>query len=100
MTRAPPSPVGRISRRALLAALPAAAALAPRVFAQQGVAAIPARTYTYFTLRVADVQRSVDFCQGLFGMPIQARQGEGSPAYRRRSPAPGAGPGRRGAAGD
>ena len=27
------------------------------------------------TLRVSDVKRSLDFYQGLFGMPIQARQG-------------------------
>lgn len=73
-TYVPASAPGRISRRTLLAALPAAA-LVPRLRAQ-GVAPIPARTYTYFRLRVADVARSVEFYQGLFGMPVQARQGE------------------------
>ena len=62
-----------ISRRALLAALPAALA-APRLFAQSPPP-IPVRKLTYFALNVSDVGRSVDFYQGLFGMPIQARQG-------------------------
>src|SRR5437867_9437096 len=36
---------------------------------------IRVRKLNHFTLRVSDVKRSVDFYQGLFGMPIQARQG-------------------------
>lgn len=62
-----------ISRRALLAAIPAALA-APRLFAQ-APPPIQVRKLTYFSLNVSDVARSVDFYQGLFGMPIQARQG-------------------------
>jgi catechol 2,3-dioxygenase-like lactoylglutathione lyase family enzyme len=64
---------GRLSRRRLLAALPAVL-LAPRVLAQSA-APIRARTLTHFRLLVSDVPRSVDFYQGLFGMPVQARQG-------------------------
>jgi catechol 2,3-dioxygenase-like lactoylglutathione lyase family enzyme len=64
----------QISRRALLAAVPAFAATLGRGFAQSP-APIPVRKLTYFGLNVSDVGRSVDFYQGLFGMPIQARQG-------------------------
>jgi catechol 2,3-dioxygenase-like lactoylglutathione lyase family enzyme len=65
-----------IDRRSFLAALPALA-LAPRTFAQQTPAPAPFRTtgLSQITLTVSDVKRSLDFYQGLFGMPIQARQG-------------------------
>jgi catechol 2,3-dioxygenase-like lactoylglutathione lyase family enzyme len=64
-----------IDRRAFLAMLPALA-VASRVHAQ-GRVAPPFRVngLSQMTLTVSDVQRSVDFYQGLFGMPIQARQG-------------------------
>jgi catechol 2,3-dioxygenase-like lactoylglutathione lyase family enzyme len=64
-----------IDRRRFLLALPALAA-APRLFAQAPAVA-PFRTngLSSMTLTVADVKRSLDFYQGLFGMPIQARQG-------------------------
>jgi catechol 2,3-dioxygenase-like lactoylglutathione lyase family enzyme len=64
-----------LDRRTFLAALPALA-LTPRVFAQ-GAAAPPFRVngLSQITLTVSDVKRSLDFYQGLFGMPIQARQG-------------------------
>ena len=64
-----------LDRRTFLAALPALA-LAPRVFAQSAAAA-PFRVngLSQITLTVSDVKRSLDFYQGLFGMPIQARQG-------------------------
>jgi catechol 2,3-dioxygenase-like lactoylglutathione lyase family enzyme len=68
---------GRISRRSLLRAIPALA-LAPSVIAagtQADKAPIRARKLNHFTLNVSDVKRSVDFYQGLFGMPVQARQG-------------------------
>jgi catechol 2,3-dioxygenase-like lactoylglutathione lyase family enzyme len=65
---------GLISRRHLLAALPAALA-ARRLLAQAPVPPIPVRKLTHAALLVSDVQRSVEFYQGLFGMPIQARQG-------------------------
>jgi catechol 2,3-dioxygenase-like lactoylglutathione lyase family enzyme len=63
-----------MSRRSLLAALPAAL-IGPRLLAQTPAAPIAVRKLTHFSLQVSNVPRSVDFYQGLFGMPIQARQG-------------------------
>ncbi len=64
-----------VSRRHFIAALPALA-YAPRLVAQTA-AAPPFRVtgLSQLTLTVSDVKRSLDFYQGLFGMPIQARQG-------------------------
>src|SRR5262245_27522677 len=62
-----------LSRRELLLGLPALA-LAPRALAQ-GKPTIPLKGFNHVGLRVSDVKRSVDFYQGLFGMPVQARQG-------------------------
>ena len=44
--------------------------------AQGAKPTIPLKGFNNFRLNVSDVKRSVDFYQGLFGMPIQARQGE------------------------
>ena len=64
-----------LDRRTFLAALPALA-YAPRLIAQAPAAApFRAAGLSQLTLTVSDVQRSLDFYQGLFGMPIQARQG-------------------------
>ena len=52
----------------------AMAPLASRVFAQ-GAAPIRVRGINHVTLSVSDVKRSVDFYQGLFGMPVISRQG-------------------------
>ena len=64
-----------IDRRTFLAALPALA-LTPRALAQPPA---PGRFrvngLSQITLTVSDVARSLDFYQGLFGMPVQARQG-------------------------
>jgi catechol 2,3-dioxygenase-like lactoylglutathione lyase family enzyme len=65
---------GRISRRRLLLSL-SAAALAPRAFAQTTNPPIRVRGFNHVTLSVSDVKRSVDFYQGLFGMPVMSRQG-------------------------
>jgi len=72
-----------ITRRQLLLSLPAsvpALAMAPRTlaaaFEQAGTPAIRVRTLSHFGLAVSDPPRSIDFYQGLFGMPIQARTGE------------------------
>jgi catechol 2,3-dioxygenase-like lactoylglutathione lyase family enzyme len=64
-----------IDRRDFLTALPLLA-LAPRALAQSRPAP-PFRVngLSQITLTVSDVKRSLDFYQGLFGMPIQARQG-------------------------
>jgi catechol 2,3-dioxygenase-like lactoylglutathione lyase family enzyme len=67
--------VERISRRRLLVSLPALM-IAPRVFAQAGSRpAIRVTGINHVTLSVSDVKRSVDFYQGLFGMPVTSRQG-------------------------
>lgn len=63
-----------IDRRTFLAALPALAA-APRLLAQSAPAPFHATGLSQLTLTVSDIRRSLDFYQGLFGMPIQARQG-------------------------
>src|SRR5258706_139765 len=63
-----------MTRRGILLSLPAIA-MAPRIFGQAAKPAIPVKALNHFTLLVSDVKRSVDFYQGLFGMPIQARQG-------------------------
>jgi len=63
-----------ISRRQLLLSLPALAA-ARRVIAQTANPPIRVRALNHMTLAVSDPKRSVEFYQGLFGMPIQARQG-------------------------
>lgn len=72
-----PPPAAGLSRRRLLASLPAFVAL-PGAFAQAPAAkpSIRVRALNHMTLTVSDVQRSLDFYQGLFGMPIQARQGQ------------------------
>jgi catechol 2,3-dioxygenase-like lactoylglutathione lyase family enzyme len=62
-----------IDRRHFLAALPALA-LAPRLLAQAG-APFRVNGLSQITLTVSNVPKSLDFYQGLFGMPVQARQG-------------------------
>src|SRR5882757_230577 len=62
-----------LTRRHILKSLPALA-LAPRVFAQNAPS-IRVRGINHVTLSVSDVKRSVDFYQGLFGMPVISRQG-------------------------
>ena len=65
--------VFNVSRRQMLLALPALA-VAPRLLAQSGAKPpLAAKYFNHFMLSVSDVQRSVDFYQGLFGMSIQAR---------------------------
>ncbi len=64
-----------ISRRDLLLSVPALA-LAPRLLGQAAKPAIAVKGLNYFVLSVSDMKRSIDFYQGLFGMPIQARQGD------------------------
>ena len=63
-----------ISRRSFLFSLPALA-LTSRAFAQGGNPPIRVRGINHVTLHVSDVKRSVDFYQGLFGMPIISKQG-------------------------
>jgi catechol 2,3-dioxygenase-like lactoylglutathione lyase family enzyme len=63
----------QFDRRTFLLTLPALAA-ASRAFAQ-APAAFKANGLSQIVLTVSDVKRSLEFYQGLFGMPIQARQG-------------------------
>jgi catechol 2,3-dioxygenase-like lactoylglutathione lyase family enzyme len=63
-----------MTRREVLLSLPALA-VTPRMFAQAAKPTIPVKALNQFTLLVSDVKRSIDFYQGLFGMPIQTRQG-------------------------
>ncbi len=63
-----------IDRRRFLLSLPGVA-LAPRILAQIGRQPLPALALNHVALSVSDPGRSVEFYQGLFGMPIQARQG-------------------------
>jgi len=69
-----------MTRRNLLLSLPAAA-VASRALAQSSKSSIPVTGLSHMTLSVSDVKRSTEFYQGLFGMPIQARQGA-SPSLR------------------
>ncbi|HEX6896813.1 MAG TPA: VOC family protein [Bryobacteraceae bacterium] len=69
-----------ISRRNMLLSLPGAA-IASRALAQSAKSSIPVTGLSHMTLSVSDVKRSTEFYQGLFGMPIQARQGT-SPSLR------------------
>ena len=63
-----------IDRRNFLVAIPALAYV-PRLIAQAGASPFRATALSQLTLTVSDVARSLDFYQGLFGMPVQARQG-------------------------
>ncbi len=64
----------RISRRSLLVSLPALM-MVPRRAAQTRSAEIRVRGINHVALSVADVKRSEEFYQGLFGMPVISRQG-------------------------
>ncbi len=62
-----------VSRRAFLASL-GAMAVTPSVLTQTGRPPIPVTSINHMTLSVTDIGRSLEFYQGLFGMPISARQ--------------------------
>ncbi len=64
-----------ITRRSLLKSLPALA-VAPHLLAQGSAAPIAVMKLHNFGLRVNNVQRSLEFYQGLFGSSVQARQGD------------------------
>jgi len=65
---------GRVSRRVFLGSL-AALAVAPRSFAKTP-APIPVAAINHMTMSVSDPARSLMWYQGLFGMPIAARQAD------------------------
>jgi catechol 2,3-dioxygenase-like lactoylglutathione lyase family enzyme len=62
-----------ISRRDALRALPGIVA-ASKLFAHSK-RQLPVKTLSHVTLRVSDPKRSIEFYQGLFGLPVQAYQG-------------------------
>jgi len=64
----------QMTRRSLLLSLPALA-VARRVMAQAAAPQLRIRGFNHFLLSVADPKRTIDFYQGLFGMPVQTRQG-------------------------
>jgi catechol 2,3-dioxygenase-like lactoylglutathione lyase family enzyme len=68
------NPAGDLTRRTLLRSLPAMAAMS-RLTAQPSTKSVRVRALNHMTLFVSDPKRSLEFYQGLFGMPIQARQG-------------------------
>ena len=67
-----PDEEGRVTRRVFLASL-AALTAAPRALAQTGPP-LPVTAINHMTLSVSDPARSLEWYQGLFGMPIAARQ--------------------------
>jgi catechol 2,3-dioxygenase-like lactoylglutathione lyase family enzyme len=74
--------VRAIDRRVFLSSLPAlafvprlSAGMASAVGSQAQTAPIRVTGLSQMTLTVADVKRSVEFYQALFGMPVQARHG-------------------------
>jgi catechol 2,3-dioxygenase-like lactoylglutathione lyase family enzyme len=87
-----------MNRRELLRSLPALA-VAPRLLVQGSKPTIPVKALNHFKLLVSDVKRSVDFYQGLFGMPVQIRQGStvllrigGGPQFMAIGPTEGSAP--------
>lgn len=67
--------LAKLSRRALLKALPALTIISPALMAQTA-APIAVRKLHSFALRVSDMDRSLKFYQDLFGAAIQSRQGD------------------------
>jgi catechol 2,3-dioxygenase-like lactoylglutathione lyase family enzyme len=63
-----------LTRRDWLLSLPALA-VTRRVLAQASGPSLRVRALNHMTLSVSDPKRSIEFYQGLFGLPIQARQG-------------------------
>ena len=65
----------RMTRRSLLLSLPALAAARAVLTAQGAASTLKIRAFNHMTLSVSDQKRSIDFYQGLFGMPVHAHQG-------------------------
>src|SRR5262245_41424207 len=68
-------PMTTMTRRQMLLSMPSLALLLPRAIVRGAGAPLKMRALNHMTLSVSDPKRSVDFYQGLFGMPIAARQG-------------------------
>lgn len=65
-----------MNRRDLLRSLPLLA-IAPRILTQASKPVVSVKALNYFALEVSDMKRSLDFYQGLFGMPVQLRRDGG-----------------------
>jgi catechol 2,3-dioxygenase-like lactoylglutathione lyase family enzyme len=65
----------RFTRRSLLLSLPALAAARAVLGAQGAASTLKIRTFNHMTISVSDPKRTLDFYQGLFGMPVHAHQG-------------------------
>lgn len=72
--KTPPGFDTRLTRRSLLLSLPALA-MARSVLNAQAANTLKLRAFNHMTLSVSDPKRALDFYQGLFGMPVHARQG-------------------------
>lgn len=66
--------MSQMTRRNLLASLPALAT-ASKLMAQSGKRQLPVKSLSHMTLSVSNPKRSLEFYQGLFGLPVQAYQG-------------------------
>jgi catechol 2,3-dioxygenase-like lactoylglutathione lyase family enzyme len=66
--------VKSMTRREALLALPLVAA-SSRVFGQPKKGQLPVKALSHVTLSVSDPKRSIEFYQGLFGLPSQSYQG-------------------------
>ena len=69
-----------LSRRELLMSLPAMSVA--RAVGAQSRRQFKVRALNHITISVKDPQRTIEFYQTLFGMPIQARQGPGTTCLR------------------
>jgi hypothetical protein len=65
---------GDMTRREVILSLSALAMMRPTLAAQSSGPVFNVRTLNHVTLTVADIKRSVDFYQRLFGMPLQSNQ--------------------------
>jgi catechol 2,3-dioxygenase-like lactoylglutathione lyase family enzyme len=72
----------RMTRRTLLLSLPAAAMARSLLQAQGTPGTLKLRALNHMTVNVRDPKRSIEFYQGLFGMPIQSRQGNSTTQLR------------------
>ena len=63
-----------MDRRRFLASLPVLVA-APKLVTQPAPSPLRLRAFNHVTLVVSDLQRSIDFYQELFGLPVESRQG-------------------------
>ncbi|HMF95288.1 MAG TPA: VOC family protein [Vicinamibacterales bacterium] len=70
-----------LDRRRFLMTLPGLA-LAQQAFAQYPAGRIRIAAFNHVSLNVSDLKRSTEFYQGLFGLPIQSRQGATSVQLR------------------